>query len=106
MALYEKKYWANLVGKLKLACTCEEHNSMLAHCWPQIDLVATLVNFIARSCYVVRWLTFFFFSCEGCIKFPLIFKIVERKMGMFACKEASLDQARVLKIAVAKNSCS
>ena len=34
VALYEKKYWANLVGKLKLACACEEHNSMLAHCWP------------------------------------------------------------------------
>ena len=102
------KYWANLDGKLKLACTCtcEEHNSMLAYCWPQIDLVSTLVNFIARYCYVVRWLTFFF-SCEGCIKFPLIFKIVESpKMGMFACKEASLDQARVLKIVVAKNSCS
>ena len=105
MALYEKKYWANLVGKLKLACTCEEHNGMLAHCWPQIDLVSTLVNFIPRYCYVVLWLTFLF-SCEGCIKFPLIFKIVERKMGMFACKEASLDQARVLKIVVAKNSCS
>ena len=53
-----------------------------------------------------RSLANIFFSCEGCIKFPLIFKIVERKTGMFACKEASLDQARVLKIVVAKNSCS
>ena len=100
-----KKYWANLVGKLKLACTCEEHNSMLAHCWPQIDLVSTLVNFY-RTLLLCRSLANTFFSCEGCIKFPLIFKIVERKMGMFACKKASLDQARVLKIVVAKNSCS
>ena len=94
------KYWANLVGKLNLACTCEEHNSMLAHCWPQIDLVSTLVNFIARYCYVVGWLTFFS-RVKGALNFRS-----SRKMGMFACKELSLDQARVLKIVVAKNSCS
>ena len=79
MALYEKKYWANLVGKLKLARTCEEHNSMLAHCWPQIDLVSTLVNFIARYCYVVRWLTFCFFRVKGALKFRSFSKLSKEK---------------------------
>ena len=65
---------------------------------PQIDLVSTLVNFIARYCYVVRWLAFFF-RVKGALNFRSFSKL-------FACKEASLDQARVLKIVVAKNSCS
>ena len=54
---------------------CEQHNSMLAHCWPQIDFVSILANFFASYCYVVhtrQLLANICFSCEKCFKASLI----------------------------------
>ena len=88
---------------------CEEHNSMLAHCWLKIDFVSLLANFFASYCYVVhtrQLLANICFSCEKCFKASLIFIFVQSKTGMFAQKKASSNQVRALKIVVAKNSCS